>query len=65
MTLDVLRKNKLYVKFSKYDFWISEVLFVGDIISKDGVVVDPATMTVVMEWTQLKNVTEVRSFLGL
>lgn len=65
MTLDVLRKNKLYVKFSKYDFWTSEVLFVGDIISKDGVVVDPATMTVVMEWTQLKNVTEVRSFLGL
>lgn len=65
MTLNVLRKNKLYAKFSKCDFWINEVLFVGDIISNDGVVVDPTKVAVVMEWKQLKNVTEVWSFLGL
>ena len=63
--LEILRKNKLYAKFSKCDFWMKEVLFLGHIISKDGVAVDPSKVAAVMDWEQPKSVTEVRSFLGL
>ena len=65
LALEVLRKNKLYAKFSKCDFWMKEVLFLGHIISKDGVSVDPSKVAAVMDWKQPKSVTEVRSFLGL
>ena len=65
MTLEILRTNKLYAKFSKCDFWIKEVLFLGHIISSKGVSVDPAKVAAVVEWQQPRNVTEVRSFLGL
>ena len=65
MALEILRKNKLYAKFSKCEFWIKEVLFLGHIISSKGVSVDPAKVAAVAEWQQPKNVTEVRSFLGL
>ena len=44
---------------------MKEVLFLGHIISKDGVAVDPSKVAAVMDWEQPKNVTEVRSFLGL
>ena len=65
LALEVLRKNKLYAKFSKCDFWMKEVLFLGHIISKDGVSVDPSKVAAVMDWKQPKSVTEIRSFLGL
>lgn len=57
MTLNVLRENQLYTKFSKFDFWMKEVLLLGYIISKDGVTVDPPKVAAVMEWKQSKNVT--------
>lgn len=63
--LDILRKNKLYTKFNKCDFWIKYVLFLCDIISKDVTAVDPSKVAIVMEWKDQKNVTEVRSFFGL
>ena len=50
MALEVLRKNKLYAKFSKCDFWIKEVLFLGHIISSKGVSVNPAKVAAVVEW---------------
>ena len=50
MTLEVLRKNKLYAKFSKCDFRIKEVLFLGHIKSSKGVSVDPAKVAAVVEW---------------
>ena len=65
LALEVLRKNKLYAKFSKCDFWMKEVLFLGHIISKDGVSIDPSKVAAVMDWKQPKSVTEVISFLGL
>ena len=65
MALEILRKNKGYAKFSKCDFWIKEVLFLGHIISSKGVSVDLAKVAAVVEWQQPRNVTEVRSFLGL
>ena len=50
LALEVLRKNKLYAKFSKCDFWMKEVLFFGHIISKDEVSVDPSKVAAVMGW---------------
>ena len=49
LALEVLRKNKLYAKFSKCDFWIKEVLFQGHIISSKGVSVDPAKVAAAAE----------------
>jgi hypothetical protein len=63
--LEKLREHKLYAKFSKCEFWLSEVGFLGHIVTKDGIVVDPAKVTTVIEWEPPKNVGEVRSFLGL
>jgi len=63
--LGVLRRQKWYAKFSKCEFWLPEVSFLGHVISKDGVMVDPAKIEAVVEWKSPKNVSEIRSFLGL
>ena len=65
LVLSTLREHKLYAKFSKCEFWLEEVAFLGHIVSKDGVSVDPAKIKAVSEWPTPKNVTEIRSFLGL
>ena len=65
MVLQTLREHKLYAKMSKCEFWMKEVKFLGHVVSEQGVVVDPAKIEVVMKWESSKNVTEVRSFLGL
>ena len=39
--LTILRENKLYAKFSKCEFWLRQVLFLGHVVSKDGILVDP------------------------
>ena len=43
--LQTLRKNKLYAKFSKYEFWMNQIAFLGYIISEKGVMVDPAKVS--------------------
>ncbi|XP_074314734.1 putative mitochondrial protein AtMg00860 [Silene latifolia] len=63
--LDILRKQKWYAKFSKCEFWLKEVSFLGHIISKEGVMVDPSKVEAVLEWKSPTNVNEIRSFLGL
>ncbi|WVZ52410.1 hypothetical protein U9M48_003467 [Paspalum notatum var. saurae] len=60
-----LREHKLYAKFSKCAFWLKEVSFLGHILSKKGVAVDPSKVECVLNWKQAKTVTEIRSFLGL
>ncbi|KAA0037248.1 pol protein [Cucumis melo var. makuwa] len=65
MVLQTLRDNKLYAKFSKCEFWLRQVSFLGHVVSKAGVSVDPAKIEVVTSWPQLSRVSEVRSFLGL
>lgn len=65
LILGKLRENQLYAKFSKCEFWLSQVAFLGHIVSAGGVAVDPAKVEAVMDWKQPKSVTEVRSFLGL
>jgi hypothetical protein len=65
LVLQKLRDNELYTKFSKCEFWIDKVPFLGHIISKGGIAVDPAKVKKIMEWSVPTTVTEIRSFLGL
>ncbi|XP_024310346.1 uncharacterized protein LOC112268658 [Brachypodium distachyon] len=65
MILEKLRAHQLYAKFSKCEFWLSEVSFLGHIVSGAGVAVDPAKIAAVTDWEAPKNVGDVRSFLGL
>jgi hypothetical protein len=65
LVLQKLRDNQLYTKFSKCEFWIGEVPFLGHIISNRGIVVDPAKVKEIMEWSVPTTVTAIRSFLGL
>ncbi|GKA54354.1 putative reverse transcriptase domain-containing protein [Tanacetum coccineum] len=63
--LELLRKEKLYAKFSKCDFWIHIVQFLGHLIDNQGLHVDPAKIEAVKNWTSPATPTEVRQFLGL
>ena len=64
IVLQTLREHQLYVKFSKCEFWIKEVTFLGH-ISKDWIKVDPAKVEAVSKWKRLENPIEIRSFIGL
>ncbi|GJZ44732.1 reverse transcriptase domain-containing protein [Tanacetum coccineum] len=63
--LELLRKEKLYAKFSKCDFWISIVQFLGHLIDSQGLHVDPAKIEAVKNWASPTTPTEIRQFLGL
>ncbi|GJR89348.1 putative reverse transcriptase domain-containing protein [Tanacetum coccineum] len=63
--LDLLKKEKLYAKFSKCDFWLESVQFLGHVINREGVHVDPAKIEAVKNWPVPKSPTEVRQFMGL
>ncbi|GJU47472.1 hypothetical protein Tco_1204738 [Tanacetum coccineum] len=63
--LELLRKEKLYAKFSKCDFWIHIVQFLGHLIDSQGLHVDPAKIEAVKNWTSSTTPTKVRQFLGL
>jgi hypothetical protein len=65
IVLSRLREHKLYAKFSKCEFWMSKVPFLGHILSRDGISVDPSKVQEVMDWKAPTSVHEVRSFLGL
>ena len=65
VVLETLRKEQLYVKLRKCEFWLREVSFLGHIILEEGIRVDPKKIEVITEWKPQRNVTEVRSFLGL
>ncbi|KAL5828810.1 hypothetical protein ACOSQ3_018278 [Xanthoceras sorbifolium] len=65
IVLQTLREKKLYAKFSKCEFWLNEIAFLGHIVSVKGITADPKKIEAVMEWKPPKNVTEIRSFLGL
>ena len=49
VVLEILRKEQLYAKLSKCEFWLNEVSFLGHIISKEGIQVDPKKIEVVVE----------------
>ena len=63
--LQTLREHQLYAKFSKCEFWLDQVAFLGHVVSKDGIQVDSKKIEAITEWLRPTTVTEVRSFLGL
>ncbi|GJY89405.1 putative reverse transcriptase domain-containing protein [Tanacetum coccineum] len=63
--LELLKKEKLYAKFSKCDFWISIVQFLGHVIDSQGIHVDLTKIEAVKNWASPTTPTEVRQFLGL
>ncbi|WVZ80238.1 hypothetical protein U9M48_027731 [Paspalum notatum var. saurae] len=65
LVLQRLREHKLYVKFSKCEFWIDEVHFLGHVVSKGGIAVDPSKVSTVTNWKVPKIPKEVHGFLGL
>src|SRR3954469_13652796 len=65
LILTKLREHKLYVKYSKCEFWLPEVTYLGHVISKDGIAVTPERIQAIIDWTPPKTVKQVRSFLGL
>ncbi|KAK9117261.1 hypothetical protein Sjap_016208 [Stephania japonica] len=60
-----LREHRLFAKFSKCEFWLTEVGFLGHIVGTDGVSVDPAKVRAVSDWPTPRSVSDIRSFLGL
>jgi hypothetical protein len=65
IVLQCLRDHKLYAKFSKCEFWLDSVKFLGHTISNEGISVDPCKVQEVMDWKPPKSVHQIRSFLGL
>ena len=63
--METLREKTLYAKLSKCGFWLKEVSFLGHIVSTEGIRVDPIKMKAVVNWKPPRNITEVRSLLGL
>ena len=65
LVLGKLREHRLYAKFSKCEFWLKDVGFLGHVISGEGIVVDPTKVVTVTNWEAPTSVGEIRSFLGL
>ena len=65
IVLQTLRENQLFAKLSRCDFWLKEVSFPGHIVSAEGIRVDPVKIEAIVNWKPPRNVTEIRSFLGL
>src|SRR3954466_2523490 len=65
IALQTLREHKLYAKFSKCEFWLDEVEFLGHVISTDGIAVNPSKVQSVLEWTAPTNMKQIQGFLGM
>ncbi|KAK8916912.1 hypothetical protein KSP39_PZI022412 [Platanthera zijinensis] len=65
IVLTTLKCHALYAKFSKCEFWLREVAFLGHVITGHGLSVDPAKVEAIINWPRPTTVTEIRSFLGL
>ncbi|KAA3466199.1 RNA-directed DNA polymerase-like protein [Gossypium australe] len=65
IVLQTLRDKQLFAKFSKCEFWLQKVGFLGHIISAEGIQVDPSKIFTVIVWKPPRNVSEDKSFLGL
>nr|GEX06681.1 putative reverse transcriptase domain-containing protein [Tanacetum cinerariifolium] len=65
LILELLKKEELYAKFSKCEFWIPKVQFLGHVIDSKGIHVDPAKIESIKDWASPKTPTKIRQFLGL
>ncbi|KAK8949163.1 hypothetical protein KSP39_PZI006059 [Platanthera zijinensis] len=65
LVLSALRDHQLYAKLSKCEFWLPQVSFLGHVVNKDGISVDPEKISAVMDWHRQSTPKEIRSFFGL
>ncbi|GJW33861.1 putative reverse transcriptase domain-containing protein [Tanacetum coccineum] len=65
LILKLLKEEELYAKFSKCEFWLSKVQFLGHSIDSEGIHVDPTKIESIKDWASPKTPTEIRQFLGL
>ena len=65
IVLQALRDHQLYAKFSKCEFWLTKVRFLGHVVSALGLSMDSGKVEAVIGWDRPKSVFEIRSFLGL
>nr|GFA93845.1 putative reverse transcriptase domain-containing protein [Tanacetum cinerariifolium] len=63
--LKLLKKEELYAKFSKCEFWIPKVQFLGHVINSEGIHVDPAKIESIKDWVYPRSPTEIHQFLDL
>ncbi|GJU72253.1 putative reverse transcriptase domain-containing protein [Tanacetum coccineum] len=63
LILELLKKEELYAKFSKCEFWLSKVQFLGHVIDSEGIHVDPAKIESIKDWESPKTPTEIRQFI--
>nr|GEU73327.1 putative reverse transcriptase domain-containing protein [Tanacetum cinerariifolium] len=63
--LELLKKEELYAKFSKCEFWIPKVQFLGHVIDSQVIHMDPANIESIKDWASPKTPTKIRQFLGL
>ncbi|GKD33171.1 putative reverse transcriptase domain-containing protein [Tanacetum coccineum] len=65
LVLELLKKEELYAKFSKCEFWLQEVQFLGHVVNQNGIHVDPSKIKAIKNWKAPATPSEIRSFLGL
>ncbi|KAL4342481.1 hypothetical protein GQ457_08G031400 [Hibiscus cannabinus] len=65
IVLQIIQEHQVFAKFSKCKFWLSEVAFLGHVISAKGILVDSKKVQTILDWRPSSNVSEVRSFLSL
>jgi hypothetical protein len=65
LVLEKLRANQLYAKFTKSEFWLMQVAFLGHVISAGEVLVDPGKVKDMLNWKSPMDISEIRSFPGL
>ena len=65
LTLQLLREHQLYAKLRKCDFYRDRIQYLGHIISEEGISMDPENIEAIMNWPTPRNMTDVRSFMGL
>ncbi|GJT00466.1 putative reverse transcriptase domain-containing protein [Tanacetum coccineum] len=63
LILKLLKEEELYAKFSKCEFWLSKVQFLGHVIDSEGIHIDPATIESIKDWASPKTPTEIHQFL--
>jgi len=63
--MGILIRNRLYSKMSKCEFYVPQVQYLGNIIFSKGIIMDPSKIKAIMSWYQIKNVSDIRSFMGL
>jgi hypothetical protein len=60
-----LREHQLYAKLSKCEFWIDQVLFLGHIINKEGLAMDPKKVADILNWKAPTDARGIKSFIGM